>query len=132
MQIKSVDNTNFQMALKLNPEKMPKRLEEKPIEYILSLNEFGNKIKYDFNNSIIQNYDIVIADEIHNLINYQEMDDSSALYSVQINIFKKYNNTKIFMFTATPYYLDRLKERFNNIDENFKNWEVKNNEKEVS
>ena len=56
MQIKSIDNTNFQMALKLNPEKMPAKLKEKPIEYILSLNEFGNKIKD------IKLYDVVFED----------------------------------------------------------------------
>ena len=45
MRVNSVDNTNFRMALKLNPKTMPEKLKEKPIEYIISLNELGDRIK---------------------------------------------------------------------------------------
>lgn len=45
MRVKSVDNTNFQMALKLNPKRMPEKLKDKPMEYIIKLNTFGDRIK---------------------------------------------------------------------------------------
>ena len=45
MHVKSVDNTNFQMALKLNPKTMPEKLNEKPMEYIIALNILGDRIK---------------------------------------------------------------------------------------
>ena len=56
MRVNAVDNTNFQMALKLNPEKMPEKLKEMPMENIIRLNQLGEKIKD------IKLYDVVFED----------------------------------------------------------------------
>lgn len=56
MRVNSVDSTNFQMALKLNPQKMPEKLKEKPMEYIIALNEFGDRIKD------VKIFDVVLED----------------------------------------------------------------------
>ncbi len=56
MRVNSIDSTNFQMALKLNPKTMPEKLKEKPMEYIISLNEFGDRIKD------VKVFDVVLED----------------------------------------------------------------------
>ena len=45
MRVDAVDNTNFRMALKLNPDKMPAKLREMSMENIIRLNQLGEKIK---------------------------------------------------------------------------------------
>lgn len=56
MHVNSVDNTNFQMALKINPKKMPEKLKEKPFEYLTMLNELGNKTED------VKIFDVVLED----------------------------------------------------------------------
>ena len=56
MRVNSVDNTNFRMALKLNPKKMPDKLKGMPMECIIRLNQLGDKIKD------IKLYDVVFED----------------------------------------------------------------------
>ena len=58
MRVNSVDNTNFRMALKLNPKKMPDKLKEMPMECIIRLNQLGDKIKD------IKLYDVVFEDSL--------------------------------------------------------------------
>lgn len=96
---------------------------------IMCYQEFGEKVKY--NNNIINEYDTIVCDEIHNLIDYQKIRDDAALSHAIKELFKKYDNTKILYFTATPQYLDMLiekntdlKEILNTIDFS-KNKEVK-------
>lgn len=81
--------------------------------------EFGKKVKYDVSNEFIQSFDIIVCDEIHNLINYQQIDDSTELNQTFTRLLEKYNDTKIIWMTATPHYLDELVKNYPQIDKHF-------------
>lgn len=52
-------------------------------------------------------YDIVVADEIHNLIDYEGFCNDKHLYFISRTIFEP-QDTQLVYFTATPYYLQEL------------------------
>ena len=55
MRVNSVDNTNFKMALKLNPKTMPEKLKEKPIFHgLFFLPLFDKSVtKYNINVKVL-------------------------------------------------------------------------------
>lgn len=77
---------------------------------VMCYKEFGTKVRY--NNNHIKKYDSVICDEIHNLVDYQSFNDDTDLSHAIKELFKKYNETKIIYFTATPYYLKVLEKKY--------------------
>lgn len=83
---------------------------------VMCYNAFAKQVSnLDINEGmkIIEKYDLIIADEIHNLIDYQKFTDSKDLWRLMELLFtKKYNNTTIVLMTATPYYVEKLKEKF--------------------
>ena len=86
---------------------------------VMTYAKFGSLIRYT-NNSFIEQYEIVIADEVHNLIDFQNFSGSKEqLILATEYLIKRYNNTDILFFTATPKYLDILARRYPSIDENF-------------
>lgn len=81
--------------------------------------EFGLRVKYDINNDYINSFELIICDEIHNLVDYMTFDNDADLSHALIALMKKYDNTQILMFTATPYYVDELAKKNPGIDSNF-------------
>ncbi|EGT0693927.1 DEAD/DEAH box helicase family protein [Clostridium perfringens] len=73
--------------------------------------QFGEKVRYT--NDYIKNFDIIVCDEIHNLVDYQCFRDDADLSHAIKELFKTYENTKIFYFTATPFYIDELQNKKN-------------------
>lgn len=86
---------------------------------IMTYSEFGSLIRWDRKNKLINSYDLIIADEIHDLIKYQEFDDSTDLLVAFLKLVEKYEHTKIVWMTATPYYIQVLEERNRDLSENF-------------
>lgn len=86
---------------------------------VMTYHAFGNKVKFDTKDELIQQYDLVIGDEIHNLVDYQSFDNSGDLMASMIKLFAKYDNAIVILFTATPYYLQKLATDFPNVDINF-------------
>ena len=75
---------------------------------IMTYKYFGSKTKYDIDNDFINKFDLIIADEVHNLVDYQTFNNDADLSHAIRILMQKYENTPILMFTATPYYLDEL------------------------
>lgn len=75
---------------------------------VMTYKSFGLKVKYDSKDTFINSFDMIVADEIHNLVDYQTFNDDSDLAIAIVKLVNKYEGTQIIMFTATPYYLDEL------------------------
>lgn len=73
---------------------------------VMCYKEFGRKVRY--NNDIVNQYETIMCDEIHNLIDYQTFNDDVELSHAIKELFKEYSKTKIVYFTATPHYLKML------------------------
>lgn len=76
--------------------------------------EFGKNVR--FNNDFMKQYDLIICDEIHNLISYQNMKDDADLSHAIKELFGIHEGIKICYFTATPDYLNDLKNVCKDID----------------
>ena len=85
---------------------------------IMCYAEFGKKVKFDKNKDFINSFDTIVCDEVHNLVDYQQIDDSANLHQAFMQLLEKYN-TKVIWLTATPHYLDKLSKEYPQIDENF-------------
>lgn len=77
---------------------------------------FGKMVEKD--NSFVSNYDVIIADEFHNLLNYNRIYGSVSYSHAVKELIKKYKNTDIFYFTATPYEIEVEKKKFDALDKN--------------
>lgn len=90
-----------------------------PNVMVMCYESFGKEVKNDTLNTFINQFDMIVCDEAHNIVNFQTFSQSPNLAIAQIKLFDKYENTKIVMFTATPNSLQNL-ERYNkNIAYNF-------------
>ena len=87
MRVDTVDNTNFRMALKLNPDKMPAKLREMSMENIIRLNQLGEKIKD------IKLYDVVFEDSFVPQV-------KSADASVKKDFFKEFKKEEEYLGKA--------------------------------
>jgi len=77
---------------------------------IMCYKEFGRKVRYD--NSVVNEYETIVCDEIHNLIDYQTFNNDVELSHAIKELFKRYDKTRIVYFTATPYYLEVLEKDY--------------------
>lgn len=115
------DNSNLKMQV-LNEEgtidynNIDKKTDENII--VMTYSKFGSLIKYD-TNSFIDCCDIIVADEVHNLINYQQFDDNVNLERSIDKLTCRHENAKIIFFTATPRYLDILSSQYQQIGNYF-------------
>ncbi|OHR68709.1 hypothetical protein HMPREF3291_08655 [Bacillus sp. HMSC76G11] len=82
---------------------------------VMCYKEFGSKVVYD--NEIVNEYDVIVCDEIHNLIDYQTFNNDVDLSHAIKELFKEYNKTKIVYFTATPHYLKVLEKEHPRLSE---------------
>ena len=104
------DNENLKTSIEMEERTFSNRkaltgFDDYSVE-VMCYKEFGSKVRYD--NKFVKEYDIIVCDEIHNLIDYQTFNDDVDLSHAIKELFKKYNDTKIIYFTATPYYLEEL------------------------
>ena len=89
---------------------------------VMTYKQFGKECIYrpkDF----IEKYEYVIADEVHNLIDYSKFSRDTDLARAIDGLVQDYENTKIVFFTATPYYLDCIKAKYEFFLNNFKVWD---------
>lgn len=93
---------------------------------VMTYAKFGSIIKYDKDGKFIQEFEMVIADEVHNLINYKDFNDSANLHCALLALCRKYDKTKIFWFTGTPYQLNKLTKISDDIDEYFTTYDFLN------
>ncbi|WP_294363038.1 DEAD/DEAH box helicase family protein [uncultured Clostridium sp.] len=112
------DNNNLKSAIELKERTFSNRkdlygFDNYQVE-VMCYKSFGKKVR--FNNEIIKEYDTIFCDEVHNLIDYQSINDDTDLSHAIKELFKKYDNTKIYYFTATPYYLKLLKKQCKDLD----------------
>lgn len=108
------DNSNLREQVLLNDRTYNKDnllygFDDYQVE-VMTYKAFGRKIR--FNNDLIERYDRIFCDEVHSLVEYQKFNDDVDLSHTIKEIFKKYEKTKIYYFTATQYYLIKLKEQF--------------------
>lgn len=87
-----------------------KHMNIKPMSY----HEFGLLTKNDTANKLIESFDLIICDEVHNLINYQGFTNEPSLVVAQLKLFSTYEKTKIVMFTATPQEIDKYIKKYDN------------------
>lgn len=112
------DNSNLRSAIELKDRTFSNKKDlcgfaNYQVE-VMCYKSFGKKVR--FNNDIVKKYDAIFCDEVHNLIDYQSINDDTDLSHAIKELFKKYDKTKIYYFTATPYYLKLLKKQCKNID----------------
>lgn len=112
------DNSNLKSTIELKDRTFSNR---KDLEgfgnfqvEVMCYKSFGKKVR--FNNNIIKEYDVIFCDEVHNLIDYQSFNDDTDLSHAIKELFKQYDDTKIYYFTATPYYLELLKKQCKDVD----------------
>lgn len=119
------DNNNLeeQVSLENNTRVVKKNEVKKGFNrtdiHIMTYKLFGKKVKYDFYDTYINQFDLIVADEVHNLVDYQTFNNDADLSHAIRSLMKTYSNTQILMFTATPYYLDQLAKENPGIDSNF-------------
>lgn len=88
---------------------------------VMCYQEFGMRIK--FNKSFINQYDLIVCDEFHNLFDYYSFSKNSVSLERSIEILcNKHLNTKIVAFTATPYAVTEMENKYPNL---FINWVCK-------
>ena len=89
---------------------------------VMTYKQFGKEAIYR-TRDFINEYDYVIADEVHNLIDYSKFSNDTDLTRAIDALVQNYENTKIVFFTATPYYLDCIKTKYSFFLNNFKVWD---------
>lgn len=116
------DNTNLKQSVLRNPNTREYQMVKNADVEVMTYKKFGRECiyqSYDF----VSKYEYVIADEIHNLFDYQTFKDDTDLARAIDALMYSYNNTKIIFFTATPYYLECIKEKYPFFMRNFKIWD---------
>lgn len=77
--------------------------------YVMSYAEFGSKVKWE--TDFIKDYSVISCDEIHSLLDYY-LTHRTHEYGKAIEVlFSKYEDIKIFYFTATTHKIDTFIDR---------------------
>lgn len=85
---------------------------------VMTYSKFGKEIKYT-NEGIMEQFDYIICDEVHNLIDYENIFHDVNLDRAMEYLTRSYKNTIIVFFTATPQYLDYTVKKYPWFDNNF-------------
>ena len=117
------DNLKFQCEQEINTYSNNKRLQHegfnKTETYICTYKEFGSRIRLDVTDDFIYQFDLIVADEIHSLAEYSEFNKDRDL-SHALNFLLSIQQIPIILFTATPFYIEKLKSDninlFNNLN----------------
>lgn len=86
---------------------------------VLNYHQFGKIVSGLVDNDYIEQFDYIIGDEAHNLINFQNIDNNGYLMASRMKLFDKYEHCKIVLFTATPEAINKLANKHQGIDKNF-------------
>ena len=117
------DNNNLKSAVLKHPNTVEYGVLNANADVeVMTYKQFGKECIYrtiDF----VGQYDYVIADEVHNLIDYSKFSKDTDLTRAIDALVQNYENTKIIFFTATPYYLDCIKTEYSFFLNNFKVWD---------
>ncbi len=117
------DNSNLKESVLKNPNTREYQLVKKADVEVMTYKKFGMECIYQ-SYEFVSKYEYVIADEIHNLIDYQKFSNDTDLARAIDALMHPYDNTKIVFFTATPYYLECIKEKYPFFMHNFKIWDL--------
>ena len=77
--------------------------------YVMSYAEFGKMV--ESNDDILNEYSLIICDEIHSLPTYQSYNNSVVLAHAIKALFQKREGLQIFYLTATDDNLKKLQKR---------------------
>lgn len=79
---------------------------------VMCYESFGRRVVDDTLNKFINSYHMIVCDEVHNLIDFANIkgQNKGHLLVARSKLLQKYEDTQIVLFTATPYYLDKLEE----------------------
>lgn len=117
------DNNNLKSAVLKHPNTVEYGVLNANADVeVATYKQFGKEAIYRTRDFINQ-YDYVIADEVHNLIDYSKFSKDTDLSRAIDALVQNYENTKIVFFTATPYYLDCIKTEYSFFLNNFKVWD---------
>lgn len=117
------DNNNLKRAVLKHPNTVEYGVLNANADVeVATYKQFGKEAIYRTRDFINQ-YDYVIADEVHNLIDYSKFSKDTDLSRAIDALVQNYENTKIVFFTATPYYLDCIKTEYSFFLNNFKVWD---------
>lgn len=105
----SVINDNKEVITESHEELL--KYSNKNIE-ICTYKKLGMRLRKRNINEFLKDYDMIIADESHNLINYESFNGDGDLGRVIQLLFNKQNIPIIFM-TATPYYIEESHNSYN-------------------
>jgi hypothetical protein len=109
------DTTNLTIQTKNELENIPHH----NIKTVDTYRGFASVVKNNTNN-IIADYDLVICDEIHSLIEYISFGDKGGYLAILLHeLLKLHTNTKVLFMSATPSYLNKLKFKYPSSDANF-------------
>ena len=86
---------------------------------VMTYSKFGKEIKFT-NDEFINKFDMIVADEVHNLIDYSNFSNDSNLERAIEYLIRDYKNTPIIFFTATRDYLDITANKYNGFGSNFR------------
>lgn len=108
------DNENLKTVIEEKERTFSNRKVIEGFDYfsveVMCYKEFGREVRYS--NDIVNQYETIVCDEIHNLIDYQTFNNDVDLSHAIKELFKEYDRTKIVYFTATPYYLKVLEKKY--------------------
>ena len=85
---------------------------------VMTYSKFGREIKLT-GDSFISNFDYIICDEVHNLVDYSNKFGDENLERAMEYLIKEYKDTKIVFFTATRQYLDYMAYKHRAVGDNF-------------
>lgn len=117
------DNNNLKSAVLKHPNTVEYGVLNASADVeVMTYKQFGKEAIYR-TRDFINEYDYIIADEVHNLIDYSKFSKDTDLSRAIDALVQNYENTKIVFFTATPYYLDCIKAEYSFFLNNFKVWD---------
>lgn len=85
---------------------------------VWTYSKFGREIKFTVEEFVNQ-FDYIICDEVHNLIDYQNFSNDTNLERAMEYLVRKYEHTTIVFFTATPQYLNYTASKYPCFGQNF-------------
>ena len=90
---------------------------------VKNYHQFGKIVSGLVDDDYIEQFDYIIGDEVHNLIQYQGIDNNGYLMASRMKLYAKYKHCKIVLFTATPDAIFDLAFRHQGIDNNYINYD---------
>ena len=119
------DNSNLKTQLLEEYDRIKSTYDNKPIQgfsnteiTIMTYKEFGRRVKYDVNDEYINTFELIIADEIHSLVEYMGFNNDVELAHA-LRFLLSLHKVPIIMMTATEYYLTKLMKEYPNLYDNF-------------